>query len=216
MKIEKKEIEKKEIKQILKEAKNINVDLIAEEILVWTILNVENFIDNTQKIFKLDIIIDSEDKGENCSMPETLKLQNLYRDIPEDENTNKKINSIIACRDTLNHIVDLVFKKMKSSKTLLDKLYEKMIYYYEMSGIYNGKPLVRQLQGGVDVIKFEYEAFQVGVKITAPDLSNVKDLHNEKEIESNKKIIKQYTIPEGFTLWIELAFTPVLKQVGIF
>jgi len=218
--------------EIIDQSKNINPSKIAEEVLVWTALNVENFIDSTQKIFKLDIILDTE--GETCSMPETKKLQNLYRSIPDDEDlvsakmlnsknamkkiskNNKAFKELNQCREILDGITAVAFQKMKESHEILDKLYKRMIFYYEMRGVHNGKPIIQELNGGVDVLKFEYESFAVGVKIRAPDLQNVNDINNVEEMKENMSTVKEYIIPEGFTIWIEIAFSSILKQPSLF
>jgi hypothetical protein len=53
----------------------------------------------------------------------------------------------------------------------------------------------------VSILKFEYEAFSVGVKVRNPKENNT---------------IKEYVIPEGFTIWIEIAFNQVLTPVSMF
>ena len=70
----------------------------------------------------------------------------------------------------------------------------------------DGEELVKfeKMDGTLKVTKFEYDAFSVGVKIAAPDIGD------SFKQDAEKKVVKQYTIPEGFTIWIELAYR--LKQ----
>ena len=71
------------IKEIIEKSKEINTDKVAQEMLGWLIANVENFIDNQRREFKIDLILDSD------NMSESTKLQNLYIEIPEiDDNIN--------------------------------------------------------------------------------------------------------------------------------
>lgn len=174
---------------IVKEAKKIDIDKVAEEVLCWVILNVENFIDNQAKAFKLDLILDSE------SMGETTKFQNLYKAVTDND---------MAARKELDKVAEKTYKKMKSMKEHLDKLFERMIFYYEMIGVKDGKAIEKQLIGAVDVLQFEYEAFQVGVNISAPKYEVRDGETGERVIHQGEA--KHYVIPEGFTIWIEIAF----------
>ena len=53
----------------------------------------------------------------------------------------------------------------------------------------------------LSILRFEYEAFSVGVKVRNPKDNNT---------------ITEYVIPEGFTIWIEIAFNQVLTPVSMF
>jgi len=97
---------------------------------------------------------------------------------------------------------------MVESTDLLEKLFDRLIYYYEMQGIKNGEMLIQEMAGAVNVLKFEYEAFEVGVKILAPEVA-----HQENK---ERKVVKQYTIPEGFTVWIEVAYKANLRPTSLF
>jgi hypothetical protein len=63
--------------------------------------------------------------------------------------------------------------------------------------IQEGETLINfsKLEGKCSIISFEYEAFSVGVRMQ--DGSSVKN-------EKNKKVYKEYVIPEGFTIWIQI------------
>ena len=96
---------------------------------------------------------------------------------------------------------------MKRSKKNLAKLFKRMIFYYELVGFEDGKPLTKELEGIVDIPKFEYEAFSIGVKIIARPDSNDR---------SEKKTLKQYTIPEGFVVFLEIAYGSTQKPTAMF
>jgi len=223
--------EKKTIPEILSLSKEINLDLAAEEVLNWATNNVEYFIDSQIKTFKLDLVLDTE------LMPETKKLQDLYRAIPEDESVvpkaimdldqndqkfKKAMNSpkikkafkeIQGCREELDKITDKIHKVMQKKKEIKEKLFQRMIFFYEMVGISNGRPLIMDLDGGIEILKFEYEAFPVGVRVRLSD-SEVKGL--DGEITTIEGKTKEYVIPEGFTVWIEIAYRPKVSNAGMF
>ena len=186
---------KTSIKEIEKESKEINIKKVAEEILGWVDKNVESFIDNQTREFKLDLFIQSKD------MPESLKLQELYRKVTGGELNDKDYKE---CMETLNSVTKKVHKEMKKRDDLLQHLFTRMSFYYEMMGISNGRPLVKELEGAVDIINFEYEAFSVGVKINAPTFLIRRKENGELENVQGEN--KDYQIPESFTIWIEIAF----------
>lgn len=196
---------KRPIKEIMAEASDISVEKIAEEVLTWVTNNVEYFIDNKVKAFKLDLIVDSQ------LMSETKKLQDLYQAIPEENKKNTK--EISLCKKTLDKTTEKIYEKMRKMKTHLEQLFKRMIFYYEVVALDNGVPLVKELAGAVDIMQFEYEAFEVGVKVAAPKY----DIRNE---DGTQNIIqgeeKDYVIPEGFTVWIEIAYKDALSRSSMF
>lgn len=198
------DIVKRPIVDILSDAKAIDLKKISNEILQWTCDNVENFIDNQNKIFKLDLVVNSED------MPEIQRLQDLYKAIPEDEPDNsKKMEEITECRKSLNAITDSIFDAMRENSEMLEKLFKRMIYFYEMIGVKNGVPVIRELEGKVTIDKFEYDAFTVPVKL-------MKNITDDDGNTIEKVVTKQYIIPEGFTLWLTIHFHTVQKQTSVF
>ena len=232
---------KKPIDEIFEDSKSIDVEKAAKEILQWVTDNVENFIDNQKKMFKLDLVLE-----DNKNVIEVKKLQDLYRAIPDDEELSKKdIEKAVKCRRILDKITEKVYKSITESKEQQDKLFKRMIFYYErvipnsenkkraeeidkqlrglvtnQDGILNkaqiqeeinklieeGKQLVKfeELEGDVNITKFEYEAFSIGVSIRKT---------NDK---GEKEVVKSYEVPEGLTLWLELNYRPKQRMVSIF
>jgi len=214
---------KRPIEDILEDSKTINPKQIALEVIGWAIENVENYVDNTVKIFKLDLVLDAEE-----TMQETKKLQDLYRSVPNDEDlvspeilqqlkddekngkplimdkkTEDILNSGQKCRETLDEIVAAAHKEMNKLDKYVNKLSERLVYYYEMRGIKDGVPLIQDLDGAAEIIKFQYDSFNVGVRIK----KNMIQDENE-----NKDILSEYVIPEGFTVWIEISTKDKLPQ----
>lgn len=229
---------KRPIEEIIEDSKTIVAEKIGLEVLTWVITNVENFIDNQNKMFKLDLVVDKS-KG----MEETKRLQDLYRAIPEDEENNEKeLERAEKCRRSLDEITTKAFEHIKGSKELLKVLFERMVFYYEtvvpnpenkkralaideelknlfrqkeenkteegkakiqgeiVEKIKEGEKLVKftELEGIASIANFDYEAFNVGVRIS--------EGQNKDGTNKERKTLKQYNIEEGFTVWVEISF----------
>jgi len=226
--------DKRSIDDILRDSNSIDCVLVAKEVLNWAAANVESYIDNSTRYFKIDLVL-NDTKG----MEETEKLQNLYRAIPDDDENNEiEIEKAEKCRRVLDTVVAEAYEEIQLLREEQEKLFKRLIFYYErvipnpdgrerameidrelknlviskeasedkdgiqkqiMALVEEGKQLVKfeELKGNVDITKFEYEAFSIGVQIKAPDLS---DLRGEKSV------VKDYVIPEGFTLWMALNY----------
>lgn len=227
------DFEKRPIEDILKDSENIDPKQIALEIIGWAIENVENYIDNTVRIFKLDLVLDAEE-----TMQETKALQNLYRSIPNDEDliepdvltilkdaeekggltdklkqypeAEEAMDLIQDCREALDKITKQAHEEFGNLTEHMDKLSERLVYYYEMKGVKDGVPLIQDLDGSADIIKFEYEAFNVGVKVKKFDPNTQEEAEEiveeaKEQMEEEGEIVSEYVVPEGFTLWIEIA-----------
>jgi hypothetical protein len=101
--------------------------------------------------------------------------------------------------------VEKIFALMDSQKELKDQLFKRMIYYYEMTGFHNGKPIEKTLVGEIQIVDFVYDAFDV--QMTIKPKIYVEDeegnIIGEKVDEENAV---SYKIPEGFSITIEIAF----------
>lgn len=219
---------KRTIEEILELSENVDTQKSADEILNWLTKNVAHFIDNKEKEFRIELVIEenSSEDMENIKL-----LQDLYRAIPDDSDyvDNDKIaeimssgnlndafedeqfNKLVECREALDNLSFDIHDKMRESNKLKD-LYKAMIYYYEMIGINHGHPLLKDLAGEVDVIEFEYESFNVAVQVLEGKMSIDDDINDKCE----KEVIRQYTIPEGFSLLLEIAFVDQSRSLSIF
>lgn len=230
---------KKPLRTIIEEAKSVDPKTISEEVITWLINNVEAYIDNQIKIFKIDLVLDT-----SAGMAETRKLQDLYRAIPDEEDGDE----IQKCKKVLDNLTIKAYNSMKESKELLEKLFDRMIFYYEkvipsqvnrekalkidadlkelflskdkaktdgqkkkiqekiVEKIKEGEALVKfeKLIGTAGIAKFDYEAFDIAVQIRDP---------NRREEDS---VVRSYSVPEGFSLWLELSFRSELKPVAMF
>jgi len=220
--------EKKTLEEIHELAKNVDTQKAADEVLQWLTENVAHFIDNKEKEFRIDLVIEekSGEKMENIKL-----LQDLYRAIPDDSEyvdadkvadlmangsiddvfEDEDFKSLVECREALDSLSFEIHDKMRESDKLRG-LYQAMIYYYEMIGINAGLPLLKELNGEVDIIEFEYESFNVAVTT----VEGVVDITDETNTAKDKKVVQQYTIPEGFTMVIEIAFMDQSRSLGLF
>jgi len=255
--------QKRSLEEIVKDSATIDVSKVSEEILAWTINNVENFVDNELRTFKLGLSIDTAE-----GMFETQRLQNLYRAIPDDpkslermgfDGNGMKDNPVPTnvfnlenfleesgnCRRILDEVVQKVYSNMKGNSGLLEQLFKRMVFYYEkvipnsenkrraleidnelrklvlekdsaqgeeakkeiqskiVAKIDEGVKLIKfsELQGAVDIMRFEYEAFDVGVKISD---------------KRSGEVAKEYVVPEGFVLWLQISFKSNQRQTSLF
>jgi len=220
--------EKKPLEEITKLSENVDTKKAAEEIVEWLKSNVAHYIDNKEKEFRIDLVIE-ENSSEN--MENVKLLQDLYRAIPDDDEyvDADKIEALMAAGSLADVMEDEDFKKLVACREVLDnltfeihdfmrepekltELYDAMIYYYEMIGINEGQPLLKELAGEVDVIEFEYESFNIGVSV----VSGVVNTSDETASAQDKKVVSQYTVPEGFTILLEIAFMDQSRALGFF
>jgi hypothetical protein len=244
------EYEKLTIEAILERSEGVDVVEAAKELLRWLEANVEGYIDNKVKAFKLDLVIDSEDED----MQNLKLMQDLYRAIPDDKLTEDKLKEIegteeldrlVACRAHLNQITDDIFRVARNgseTRELRDELFKRLIYYYEIAGVTKeGIILEKQLTGNVDILQFEYEAFNVGVRIyksnkqkeveeflrqnrersieageIQEELEEVMENTENETNEDGKELLNEYVIEEGFTVWIELAYKENSRPTSLF
>jgi len=253
------EVKRMEIPVIIEESKKIEPQKIAEEILEWLSNNVENYVDNKTKLYKIDLVIDSNE------MPMTKKLQDLYMSIPEDEEMvdgNVEIkdgespfvfNEASGCRRKLDEITEKAYEEISGHTDELNRLFRRLIFFYEkiimnpenkrralqideslkslIEGkedatdedkvriqeevtklIEEGEKLVKweEFEGAVSVTKFDYEAFSVGVKLSSKPTDD--EVRNGEESE----VMKEYTIPEGFVVWMEINYRLKARPTVLF
>jgi len=256
------EVEKRPVESILEDSTAINTSLIADEIFAWLISNVENYVDNQTKLYKLDLIVNSSE------MPETKRLQNLYGAIPDDaasdldasdEVDKNTIDACEKCRRELDKITQDAFDEIKEHKDKLDELFTRMIFFYEkiilnpeskrkaikiddeLKSLILGKEdapdeekkkiqeqIVKLIQeaeasvkyeeykGSVSVTKFEYEAFTVGVQLKATSNPERDATGEIIEMLEEPEVVKDYIIPEGFVVWLEIGYKHKQRPTAMF
>lgn len=213
------EFKKRSFEDILKDVSNVDPKKISEEVLEWVTDNVEGFLDNHMRIFKLDLVLDDETQ----EMQEVKKLQDLYRAIPHETVSASDIDmeklqnaddddeifklteqeeKEVECRMELDKIAEAAYNCMCEDEERLNKLFERMIFYYEVKCLKDGVPVIQEQQGVAKVLRFEYEGFNMGVKV----IKGLDEVNKEEIKKGERTTLKQYVVEEGFTVWVELAF----------
>ena len=230
---------KMSIPDIIKAVNELDPEAIAIEVLLWAIRNVESYVESDKRFYQLNLILDSEDDADGeLEMPEIRKLQTLYRSIPDDssvmsqedlerilkennytldEKESAKLDVIINCKKTLDDIVEKAYTIMQGLDKHLETLYKRLIWYYEMVAVKDGKPIERELEGAVAVTTFEYDAFPMAVRVRSPIIDNISEEETGETVEkSEDSIVREYIIPEGFIFHMELAYRDVRKAASLF
>ena len=78
------EWETKPADEVIALSQEIETDKVGEEVLTWLANSVENFIDNQERIYRIDILLDDTDVDELEDIGNIKALQNLYRAIPDE------------------------------------------------------------------------------------------------------------------------------------
>lgn len=187
----------------IREMDSINVEKVGSEILEWLINNVSLFVDNQKREFHINLPQESKE------FHQVAKLTALYRSIPNEKEVlgkdvverlkadkrysiskedQHKLDNMFSVTRTLDDIVDKVHFSMKTNP-LMQKLFKEMVYFYEVSGIYKGNMIVKNLTGSATIKTLTYDKFSVPVAMT-----------NKQTGESSV-----YLIPEGLALVLEIA-----------
>lgn len=189
------------------ESNEITCKVAAEEVLKWLITNVENYIDNYERTFNLNIIIDAK-----SVMPNMQLLQDLYKYASDQFPDKKDENKLAKCYTYLNKITMLIYDEITENKKLLDELFTRMVYYYEVACIKDGKIVENKLNGAVEITYFNYEPFDVGVEV-----KKITPIEQENgEIKETRELVKEYKIPEGFAITLEIAFKTSFRPNSLF
>lgn len=190
--------------QLLEQAKSIDPKKIAKTVLKWLINNVESYIDNKETVF---LVYFSYDVLSEHGLDELKKLQELYYAIPNEgvEVAGHKVDSaaITDMLDALDAIVDKAKSEMEASTTMMEELFKRIIYYYEMVGYSKlTGPIIKSYKGKVSINHFMYEPVSMPVTVT----KKIKKLVNGEAVDTDipDEIISQFVIPEGYSLEMEL------------
>jgi len=234
--------EKRSVKSIIEESKIINTELVASEVIEWVTNNVENFIDDNMKVFKLDLVLDATE-----GMQETKRLQDLYRAIPDESIKTPKLelDKLTECRRILDEVTEKVHYSMVHNEEAMNKLFDRMIFYYEKiipnpdnkTRAFGIDAQIKELIGKKDKSKSEKTKEKIQKQILEKIDEGVKLLQFQKfegkvtipkfEYESfevsvqirdpkNKEVKTEYNLAEGFTCWIELSYGIKKRQTAMF
>lgn len=230
-KIDHKEIAKEIVSWLIRNVENY-IDNTTNYYKIDIVLENEELPETykTQKLYRecgnlYDALMESEKKSKN-KLDKIEKCRKMLNEITEQ--------AFFSIKENKEQLVDL-FKRMvffyekiipnpeakkrafeidAELKELVEKkeranteLEKSQVQDQIIKKIDEGVALVKftELDGAVDITKFEYEAFNVDVAIK-------KTNRNEDGEEKSSELVKGYTIPEGFTVWMEISQRPKLKR----
>jgi len=111
--------------------------------------------------------------------------------------------------------IDEELKVLINQKESLESQKEKDTLQKQINSVVKeGESLINyeSLGGSVSIINFDYEAFSVGVKLL--EGQNPDDKEVKEKIE--KAVYKQYVIPEGFAVWVQISVKQEQRQIALF
>ena len=189
-------MDKKTATEIQEKAKNINIKKASEEMLNWLTNNVEEYIDNKETIFSLYFPVD---KSKLQNMDQIFNLGSLYLNFE-----NKVIKEERECIKILDDVVENVKKEMVGNKELLEKLFKKLVYYYEMVAFsMKSGPIIQDMDGYIKINKFFYEPIGMDIVVTKRYQKKKEDGTLEMT-DKAPEVVKKEHIPEGFVVEIEI------------
>ena len=189
--------------EILAKSQEISPKEMATELGGWIIANVEQFIDNQESVFRMYLTINSD-----MAMPMSSLYQRLYLSIP-DENEADGIDAA-----TVDTLIEMLNSKLDETKEILSndkefhrRLFERMVYFYEITGfvVVDGQvtqAVRRQMDGRVQINELSFDP----ISLTTTVAQGVGQQVDGKIREGDKKVvIKQEVMPAGFGIEIEIA-----------
>lgn len=181
---------------VAKWAATVDPRACAREIIGWLCDNVENYIDSTKKTYRIQMVVESKEK-----MPQTYLLQRLFQGMPQaTEDQPDLMETEIRCLDILHGTVSKVKASAEKETAELERLFKRIIYYYEMIGFSNKSGAVLQaFDGTVVVDELIYDTSEMTVTVKK-GLMVVDENGQEIGEKGAKETIKEVTVPEGFSI----------------
>ena len=179
---------------------------IAVEIGGWITKNVEQFIDNRETVFRMYLNVQS-----GMNMPMSSLFQKLYLSVPDvDEVVGITADDVNAMYDALDAKLDKAKEVMSSDEEFLNFLFERMVFFYELTGLVlkDGKiaqTMVQKLQGSVSINELAFDPISLMTTVA----QGVGSQQDGKIKEGNDKVvIKQEESPAGFGIELEILVKP--------
>jgi len=83
-------------------------------------------------------------------------------DVSREQEIDEEAKKLIVLYGMIDEVKDI----LSTDKDLLEKLYDKLIFYYELCGFRDGRKVERDLEGYVRIDEFEYFAYDIPVQAT--------------------------------------------------
>lgn len=197
-----------EIDGIINRAKNIDIDKVTTEIMDWLINNVENYIDNQEKEFMIYLDIKSDE------MSESKKMQDIYTNMPEIGDGDYQEDDEMILLDILDETSNKILNKMTESEDKLQKLFKRMIYFYEMTGFNNiSGPIIQEMEGKVEILEFSFDPTTMELKIS----ENIKsDINGELIPTGEKRLIEKKELPASFIIGLKIDYWTKVPNLSLY
>jgi hypothetical protein len=182
-------------------AEEINPGDVAKEIMSWLIANVEQYIDNNEKIFRLYLAVDCKEK-----MPESMKLQELYMAIPPPKDDNDVNGAVEEAEllDILDDVCEEVHEVINTDEQGIKDLFKRLIFFFEMTGFSQAVgPLVQKLDGSVTINELSFDSVPMEMQVKQPVM---KMVDGDWVQTGEKRVVKEVTLPAGFAIELELDY----------
>lgn len=137
-----------------------------------------------------------------------------------DESRQREIDDEAEKLIILYDMIDRVKDILENDKELLDTLFEKLIFYYELCGFRDGHKVEKDLTGYVKIDHFEYFAYEIPVSVT-PKIPKVDESGNVVVDKDGKVVIEEgettvERIPPSFNLDISLDYWEKKPMTSMF
>jgi len=160
------------IEEMKRELSLINKIKIVDEIFWWLRENIVNYIDTHSYFYSLSFLSHEE------KMSETAKVEHLFSqfnvvDMSQFEGMSEKevMESYEMTQDALNQeamneFMEEVKELMTEDKENLKILFKAISEYYSVVGFYKNSPLVKELDGYIDIEYLSFENLTLDVTKT--------------------------------------------------
>lgn len=180
----------------------VDIKAVSNEVFLWLLENVNDYVDNSDTSYMLYFsgkILDD--------LPAIGGLYKIYDSVPrgtEDDPESQQIEE--RCIEEYEKVVRLVTENIKNDKENLDKLFEKLIYFYDTKIITDGVnivPFTEKLDGYIEMDGLIFEPFPIEMEVKRKDVTVDKD---GRETGSKVTVVKKVTIDPGFCVQFELVY----------
>ena len=188
-----------DLKAFQAKADAIDTGKIAVELLEWLDKHVEDYLDNRQTIFRVYFPKDTLEE-----LPEMTRLYELYQDTPVLPQNHPQEDLSVQALTYLHAICARVQSEMNQQKELLDKLFERLIFYFDTKIRRSGTvlvPITYDFEGYVHVGLFDYEAASMKVEVRRGTATGDQPMQGVE-------MIKSIDLPEGYVVEFTLHFWP--------
>jgi hypothetical protein len=180
-----------------------------------------------EDIEKATAIIDAYEKGLIVSSDDIETINNLLSSFNPDEDMEglsqedeERVEAESENLEILYNVVDEIKSHVVENKDYLERIFNSMIYYYELCGFRQGKEVKRNLDGFVKIDEFCYYPYSLPVTSTAKiprlddDGNPVLDDNGNIIVDIGESVVKRD--PPQFHIDISIQFWEAKPQMSMF